>query len=87
MKTEDEKILQGKLKGTKLKCQHYHLVLIQSNFIQYCYHTNLRSSVRWIIAYSSPHVAQFTAEKLEDVILQHELHLVLVYFFLCGERN
>lgn len=40
-----------------------------------------------IITHSSPHVAQFAVEKGEDVILQHELHIVLVYFFLCGERK
>lgn len=67
--------------------KYYHLELIQRNFIEYGCHTNLRAPVRGIITHSSPHVAQVTAEKLEDVILQHELHLVLIYFFLCGERK
>lgn len=40
-----------------------------------------------MITYSGSHVAQFTAEQGEDMILQHELHLVLINFFLCRERN
>ncbi len=40
-----------------------------------------------MITYSGSHVAQLTAEQGEDMILQHELHLVLIYFFLCRERK
>lgn len=53
--------------------------------------SNVNMSVRsacWEkITYSCSHVAQFTAEQGEDMILQHELHLVFIYFFLCRERN
>lgn len=35
--------------------------------------------------YPGSHVAQFTAEQGEDMILQHELHLVLINFFLSKE--
>lgn len=39
------------------------------------------------MAYSGSHVAQLAAEQGEDVILQHELHLVFVDFFLCWTRK
>lgn len=35
-----------------------------------------------LYTHSGSHVAQFTAEEGEDVILQHELHLVFVDLFL-----
>lgn len=40
-----------------------------------------------LMTYSCSHVAQFTAEQREDVILQHELHLVLINLFLFRERE
>lgn len=40
-----------------------------------------------MITYSGSHVSQFTAEQGEDVILQHELHLVLVDLFLHRRRQ
>lgn len=40
-----------------------------------------------MITYSGSHVTQFTTEQGEDMILQHELHLVLVNFFLCVQIN
>lgn len=40
-----------------------------------------------VSTYSGSHVTQFAAEQGEDVILQHELHLILVYLFLCQVWN
>lgn len=47
----------------------------------------LQSACWEMITYSGSHIAQLTAEQGEDVILQHELHLVLINLFLCRERN
>lgn len=53
------------------------------------YHTSLTTGdyVDYVITYSGSHVSQFTAEQGEDVILQHELHLVFVYLFLHKTRK
>lgn len=37
------------------------------------------------VTYPGSHVAKYIAEEWEDVILQHEFHLVFVNFFLCRE--
>ncbi len=47
----------------------------------------VRSACLEMITYSGSHVAQFTAEQGEDMILQHELHLVLINFFLCKDMK
>lgn len=39
------------------------------------------------VTYSGSHVAELAAEQGEDVILQHELHLVFVDFFLFRKRK
>lgn len=45
---------------------------------------------RWTLVVTNTHpgshVAQLTAEQREDVILQHELHLVFVNLFLCDNK-
>lgn len=38
-------------------------------------------------AHPGPHVAQLVAEQGEDVVLQHELHLVFVDLFLRGGKQ